>query len=184
MSITIRRATVEDAADIARIHVQSWQETYAGLMPQSFLDGLSIPQRAANWTTHLQNPEGFPMFVALVDGIVCGIAGAGARRAARDDDDGADAKGRALAAYDAEVYLIYVLSEAKGKGIGRQLMRVLAGSLAGSGLRRPMLWVAAGNPAAAFYRHLGGREFGRKTEVVAGEDLEEIGYGWDDMSSI
>lgn len=180
MTVLIRRATAHDAADVARIHVQSWQETYHGMMPQSFLDALDVTQRTQRWKQHLQNPAAFPMFVALIDDQVCGIAGAGERRPPSDDD------GNAAAAqpYDSEIYLIYVLKGAQGKDLGRKLMRAMSASLSAIGLKRPMLWVAAENRSSQFYEHLGGKEFARKTEVIAGADLEEIGYGWQHMSAI
>ncbi|KAJ6786935.1 hypothetical protein PWT90_00077 [Aphanocladium album] len=181
MAIVIRRATVADAADIARIHVHSWQETYRGMMPQSFLDALDISQRTRRWTAELQVPNSVPSFVALVDGQVYGMAGAGAQRPPRDGDAAAAAAARQ---YDSEIYRLYVLNEAKGQGLGRKLMRAMADSLAANGMTRPMLWVAAENPTRTFYEHLGGREFARKTEVVGGVDLEEIAYGWEDLSAI
>ena len=36
----IRAARVEDAAQIAAVHVRSWQSAYRGLLPQAYLDGL------------------------------------------------------------------------------------------------------------------------------------------------
>jgi len=33
MSLRIRPATARDAAAIGRIHVETWQSTYAGLLP-------------------------------------------------------------------------------------------------------------------------------------------------------
>lgn len=183
MSITIRRATPADAADAARIHVQSWQETYRGMVPQSFLDALDVTQRTASWRRELENPaESMPQFVALVDGEVYGIAGAGRRRPARDGDDSTHAA--ALEPYDSEIYRLYILDAAKGMGLGRKLMRAMADALEAAGMTRPMLWVAAANKTKHFYEHLGGREIARKTEVVGGADLEEIGYGWEDFSKI
>lgn len=44
-SFTIRDAKLEDAADIARVHIQAWQETYQGIMTQSYLDSISFEQR-------------------------------------------------------------------------------------------------------------------------------------------
>jgi hypothetical protein len=36
-SITVRQARVRDAKARARVHVQSWQETYRGLIPDEIL---------------------------------------------------------------------------------------------------------------------------------------------------
>lgn len=45
----IRPATVDDAHDLAVVHVRSWQQAYRGLMPQAVLDRLSIAEREAGW---------------------------------------------------------------------------------------------------------------------------------------
>jgi|GEM_PF-7119765 len=41
----IRLAKPGDEVGIAIAHVQPWQETYSGLLPQSFLDSLSVDKR-------------------------------------------------------------------------------------------------------------------------------------------
>ncbi len=41
-TIQIRPATLEDATAIAAIHVQSWRETYAGIMPEEVIGRLSV----------------------------------------------------------------------------------------------------------------------------------------------
>lgn len=37
----IRKAAVEDAAAIAKVHVDSWRTTYKGIMPSDYLNSLS-----------------------------------------------------------------------------------------------------------------------------------------------
>jgi len=37
----IRRARADDAAGIAQVHVASWRSTYPGMVPDSYLLGLS-----------------------------------------------------------------------------------------------------------------------------------------------
>lgn len=44
--VTIRQAAVEDAQTIAEVHVHSWQWAYRGLLPDHYLEGLSISERA------------------------------------------------------------------------------------------------------------------------------------------
>lgn len=43
----IRQAAVADAVMIAAVHVQSWRETYQGIVPQSHLAGLDVAERTA-----------------------------------------------------------------------------------------------------------------------------------------
>jgi hypothetical protein len=45
--VTIRRATINDAARIAETHVRSWQSAYRGLFPQDYVDSLDRAQRQA-----------------------------------------------------------------------------------------------------------------------------------------
>lgn len=55
--MTIRNAIIEDAKDIATIHVKSWQVVYKGLIPQSYLNNLSISKREKSWQKILTNYE-------------------------------------------------------------------------------------------------------------------------------
>jgi hypothetical protein len=47
--VTIRRATVQDAPALGRLHVRAWQAAYRGQMPDDYLDGLRPEERAAGW---------------------------------------------------------------------------------------------------------------------------------------
>lgn len=49
----IRRAIISDAPGIAKVHVDSWRTTYKGIIPQSFLDGLSYEQRTKLWENNI-----------------------------------------------------------------------------------------------------------------------------------
>jgi len=46
VQVVVWAAAVADAAAIGRVHVLAWQAAYPGLMPQDYLDGLDINQRA------------------------------------------------------------------------------------------------------------------------------------------
>jgi hypothetical protein len=41
--LTVRPARVEDVAQMARVNVRCWQETYRGLMPDAVLDDPGFP---------------------------------------------------------------------------------------------------------------------------------------------
>ncbi|MFD2729837.1 hypothetical protein [Enterococcus camelliae] len=53
----IRHATPADAASIAKIHIQSWQETYADIFSQTFLDSLQVQERQKHWFQTISNNE-------------------------------------------------------------------------------------------------------------------------------
>lgn len=52
-STVIRAARVADAAQIAVVHVRSWQGAYRGLLPQAYLDGLDPAERVGRWERSL-----------------------------------------------------------------------------------------------------------------------------------
>ncbi len=45
----VRRAGVEDALQIADVHVAAWRETYGPLLPAGALDSLDAGERAQKW---------------------------------------------------------------------------------------------------------------------------------------
>ena len=47
--ITIRMARPGDAGAIARLDVETWRTTYAGVLPAKYLVGLSPPRREFGW---------------------------------------------------------------------------------------------------------------------------------------
>jgi GNAT superfamily N-acetyltransferase len=49
----IRAAHAADAAQIAVVHVRSWQGAYRGLLPQAYLDGLDPAERVGRWERSL-----------------------------------------------------------------------------------------------------------------------------------
>ncbi len=82
--VIIRPARAEDAADLAAVHVQSWQSAYRGLVPQDFLDGLDVGRRTAAWERILGDLDDrrAGAFVAEAD-VIVGFAHV---CASRDDD--------------------------------------------------------------------------------------------------
>jgi GNAT superfamily N-acetyltransferase len=166
--ITIRPATADDAAAIARVHVKTWQSVYRGIVDDEHLDALSVEDRTERWSEILQRSEQ-ATFVASSDkyGIV-GFANGGPEREGRED-------------FDAELYAIYILPEWHGRGIGRELVATFTRWLTDSGFDSMIVWVLAQNPARRFYENLGGRNVGNKTIEIGWQTLAEMAYGWDDL---
>ena len=50
MTITIRRARKTDAGAIGRVHVETWQSAYAGLLPDAMLVRMSDVRQSAWWS--------------------------------------------------------------------------------------------------------------------------------------
>jgi GNAT superfamily N-acetyltransferase len=165
MEAGVRPATLADAREIARVHVETWRAAYAHVFPAEFLAGLSIDDRAA-LAEHLLTERSETILVAEVEGRVVGFASGGP---SRDDDPGA-APG--------EVYAIYVEPAAWGRGAGRLLLQRLEEALLGSGFDDATLWVLEDNPRARRFYEAAGWEFdgGREMFSRGGVDAWEIRY--------
>lgn len=162
--IEIRNAELADAPQIARVHVTVWQSAYRGLMPDDLLASLSIEQRTERWQHTI--PYGQTgTFVAIEDGEIVGFSSAGRNRSEEGDTVG-------------ELYTIYVLEEATGKGIGTMLIKAAEAWMIDRGYTEALLWVLAANTdARSFYT---GRSWTddrfEKTDVVWGTTLVEARY--------
>jgi hypothetical protein len=45
-NISYREASISDSRSVAITHVRSWRESFVGIMPQTFLDTISVDKRA------------------------------------------------------------------------------------------------------------------------------------------
>jgi GNAT superfamily N-acetyltransferase len=108
--VTIRTPTIADADDLGEIHVEAWQAAYRrGLMPDAYLDALTVEARARVWRALLAGDPG-PAMTRLVserDGHLAGFIVVGPCR----DDGGI-----------AEVHALNVRPRAWGEGHGRDLL--------------------------------------------------------------
>ncbi|WP_303801124.1 GNAT family N-acetyltransferase [Alicyclobacillus macrosporangiidus] len=168
---SIRRATVDDATAVARVHVDSWRTTYRGIVPDAFLDGMSYAESEARWRRGFeQSSEKYAMFVAQDEtGRIVGFANGGPIRKADPDFDG-------------ELYAIYLLEEHQRRGLGRRLIRQVAGHLVQQGMHGMLIWALADNPACQFYAAMGGQAVREGELEIGGKWLKEVGYGWRDLA--
>ena len=57
--LRIREAVPSDAPAIAKVHVDSWRTTYAGIVPDEDLASLSYGQREQAWQNILAHPDAY-----------------------------------------------------------------------------------------------------------------------------
>ncbi len=165
--MTIRVATVEDAEQIAAVHVQSWQGAYRRLLPDDVLNNLSIERRIKGWQSILADPANIvPVYED--DGRVVGFVSYGRTR---DEDLDQNKTG--------EIYAIYLLPDRWGQGFGAALMKEGLNRLEKQGYQAVSLWVLAGNERAIhFYEQFGFKSDGT-TKVErrpSGLELHEMRY--------
>ena len=168
--VEIRLATVEDADAIARTHVASWRATYPGIVPQVYLDSLSVEERAERWRSALIASTGMKIYVAECSEMICGFASGGPARAE-------------ITGFSGELYAIYLNPEAQRSGIGARLFWSVAEDLVSSGHRGMYVWVLKDNPSRGFYERMGGSPLTTAEIEIGGKMLTEISYGWQDLTA-
>jgi ribosomal protein S18 acetylase RimI-like enzyme len=177
VSFVVFPAGPSDAEELARVHVASWRETYRGLLPDAFLARMSEPGFTRRFRRALARPgDGVTLAAADRYGLVGYAQGAASRR---------DTAGLANGG-EAEIATLYVLRQAQGHGLGRQLMTETARALAGQGAASLMISVLRDNiRARGFYEHLGGlADPPRQEPGPGGRLLYEVAYRWADISRL
>src|SRR5690349_10269907 len=160
----VRTAEVGDAAAIARVHVESWRTTYRGLLPDDFLDSLDETRYAERWRRSLGD-EGTRVYVAEDGHEIVAFASGGRERAGEDG-------------YAGELYAIYVLKEAQGRGNGRSLVRAVAAGLREMDLHDMIVWVLRDNAhARSFYERLGGAYVRTQPITIGSAVAPEVSHG-------
>ena len=162
-----------DAEDLARVHVQSWRETYKGLLPDAYLARMSEVDFARRFRRSLTFPAaGEVTLAAMSRGGLLGYAQAGPSRAG--------------VAGEGEIATLYLLRQAQGHGAGKRLMAAAARALFAEGARSLALSVLRDNvPARGFYEHLGGRaETTTLERGPGGALLHEVTYRWPEIEAL
>lgn len=161
----VRNALLEDAEDIARIHVRAWQAAYRGLVPDTFLDRMSVPKRAAQWRERLTASPRATRIVLDHDQLA-GFASFGP---STDPDPPPGTT---------ELKTLYLDPVAWGRGLGSLLWTHIARELAATPVATVTLWVFAANPRARhFYAQQGFAPDGAtQTHSFDGTELLEVRY--------
>ena len=166
LALSVRLARPEDAADLSRIYIESWQDTYAGMVSHGLLAAMSHKGHTARWQAAIKGSKHGAVLVA--EDAHFGPVGLCSLGAARD---------RALE-FEGEIYTLYVDPAFLGRGAGRALLACAFDSLKERKLRSCLIWAHARNNACFFYEAMGGRRVGTRTTRIMGEETPEIAFGW------
>ena len=206
MTNRVRMAIAADAAAIARIDVECWRATYAGILPDKLLIGLNESERRRVWTSYIAQHAGDILVGTDAEGQVQGFGNCGrardafARFAFRGADDLALSADRSAtraapergsgvrrgdpSADTGEVFTLYVATDFQGRGLGRELLLALFNRLVRRKLVSAVIWVLRDNPSRFFYERLGGKLALHRPIPLGGEPVEAVAYGWRDLRAL
>ena len=162
-NLTIRAARPSDAAALARVYVDSWRETYSGILADSYLHNLSYAHEETLWRHRIVTDH--CTFLGVCRGQIVGLASGGRCRWSN--------------ALRGELHLLYVLRGYQRMGIGRALFDAVHFSLATQGYGQLSVWVLeANNNAREFYERVGGQLLRSTVSQVGAQRLRQIAYEW------
>jgi ribosomal protein S18 acetylase RimI-like enzyme len=144
--MTIRRAGSGDAETVGRIHVESWNVAYRGIMPDEVIARTDLAYRTAFWAERIADPE-WPVYLLEEKGQAVAFC---QMIPTTDADDDATRVGH--------ITSLHVLPDRRGHGYGRALMDHVLAEFQRRAFAQVTLWVLEENRSArAFYEKYGFR---------------------------
>jgi ribosomal protein S18 acetylase RimI-like enzyme len=142
--MTLRRATSSDAAAVGRIHVESWNVAYRGIMPDDVIAKTDLAYRTQFWAERIADPD-WPVFVIEAGGECVAFC---QMIPSSDPDDNPKQVGH--------ITSLHVLPQLRGRSYGRQLVDHVLAEFARRGFTAVTLWVLEENRnARRFYEKYG-----------------------------
>lgn len=173
MKITIRKAFIGDVHGIAKVHVDSWNTTYTGIVPNECLEARTYKGQEDRWLKRYFKNDCTKefLYVAVTDnedvvGFACGSS---------ENED---------IEYKGIISTIYILKSYQRQGIGKQLVKVMVEEMLRSGVNKLIIWAFEENPSCNFYEKIGGKELIARKVNICGKDLIEKGYCWTNLNQL
>lgn len=163
-TIQVIPATIHDVTEIARIHVDCWQNCY-GFLPSELLSRRNKAFRHAQWSKCIKNP-GLAERLYVIRSGQSGIGFCFAKPC--DDKDAPDGAG--------ELHAGYVLPQWRGTSAGPKLMLTMAQFLEQHHKIPLIIWVFRQNPMRIWYAQLGWKKFIERSRTIDGIEVAEYGY--------
>lgn len=164
MDLEIRNAKMEDCRDLGYVHVESWKIAYKGIVPDAFLERMTIENSEKRFINAIS--QGLERnIVAVKENQIVGFTCIGKCR----DSDVDHTCG--------EIWGIYLLPSCWRQSIGTKLLLNDLSILKNEGFDKVSLWVLEGNiNARKFYEKFGFKYDGTKKELNFGNMINEIRY--------
>ena len=142
--VNIREANAEDIEPIASLYVMNWKKTYVGLLPDNFLNGLTVNEGIKKWQEYL-NKEKHRIFVAYENEKILGFS------ACKEDEELKNC-----------LYLdsLHVSETSRGKGVGTKLINTVGSYAYIKGYEHMSICIVKGNDnAKRIYEKMGGKHY-------------------------
>ena len=166
--IDIRSATPDDVPQIAKVHVESWQESFKGIAPEDYLKSMSVDRRQEVFAERLTNPTYNLLVAEEPDRGVVGFIDFGTP----DFEN---------YGFDARVYSFYLLPEFQRLGLGGRLFENCRRAMSDAGYGSMCLDTLEMSPYRRFYEKHGGRVVARDSHKLGDAEYTTVIYGWESL---
>jgi len=167
----IRKANIEDAQSIGKVHVDSWRTTYESILPDDFLNNLSYEQRTELWKKNISDDTNYVLVAENEQDEIIGFATGGTRKTNSVPNA-------------TDLTSIYLLKEYQGLGIGKQLLKEVFAYFKQKGYKKVFVEVLAENKTRDFYEYYGAQYVNNVEIKIGGKIVEELIYVWNDMDKV
>lgn len=168
IKLIVRKATLQDAKGIGKVHVDSWRTTYKHIVPVEYLSKLSYEQRTQLWTQQLADKTKYVLVAENELGDIIGFTSASKR----------DSNPTSNSNY---LETLYLLEDYHGKGIGKQLLQAIFHYFHEKNYQTIFVEVLAENKTRHFYGHYGANLIKSLEITIGGKVVEELVYEWHDI---
>ena len=165
--MVIRPTQKADVEAMSRIYVQTWRDTYLGILPFDYLLEMSTLHQSRAFLHELDRND-LISFVAEDSGKILGFITGGLER--HGDD-----------IYRGEIFTLYVLKNFQRRGVGKKLLSALAKQFEAYGIYSMLVRVLKLNPYRRFYVKINGIYLKTEYQWLSRERLEVDLYGWLDV---
>lgn len=179
--MVIRYAEPGDISTVTSIHVLTWRDTYASLLPKPALESVTDESANALWERVFALRTNPPLWEGERSAGRQEPAASGAAIWVVEGDEGLSSFlsswYRADPNPSVEIMALYVLPVLQKGGYGRALVTACRDYASDIGAQAIDAWALAGNEKAnGFYQHVGFEAIGTRQMEVQGHWIEEYGY--------
>ena len=161
----IRFNRLEDQEQMARIKIDGYRNTYAGIIASTYLKGMDVKEQTERY---------YRSFDEYKDRVLVAVRGNEVLGYSCLDPKDDSFK------YDSELVSLYIKKDAQHKGVGKALFLETAKELLSLGKRNMIIWCLKDNTnAIKFYESLGGIKSETKMAKIGEETYEEYGFYFD-----
>ena len=165
----IRFLTKEDIPEHQKLITTVWQETYKGIVNQTYLDKLTSTEESRIELNKLNyNESQKDTLIIEENNKIIGFI-----RFGQTDEKEYKNTG--------EIFALYILSKYQKKGYGLKLVKAVISELLKQNYKNMIIGCISKNPSNQFYQHIGGKKVKERPFPKTGDNLIENIYYYEDI---